>query len=131
MSGNRRYLLDTNAIIALLAGQSTVLELTHQAEWIGISIISQLEFLAFEGLTKADENLFEQFKQRVDVIELSNRHPQLIEWIIEFRKQYRLKLPDAIIVASTVLTSSVLVTADQALQKVKEITIQSFTFDNL
>ncbi|WP_373527737.1 hypothetical protein [Nostoc sp.] len=38
MSGSR-YLLDTNAIIALLQGNSQLLQLLQNADWIGISII--------------------------------------------------------------------------------------------
>ncbi|HEY9607824.1 hypothetical protein [Allocoleopsis sp.] len=45
-----RYLLDTNAIIALLQGNQQLIELLQDAEWIGISIISQIEFLVFPGL---------------------------------------------------------------------------------
>jgi hypothetical protein len=49
-----RYLLDTNAIIALLQGNQQLIELLQDAEWIGISIISQIEFLVFPGLNEAD-----------------------------------------------------------------------------
>ncbi|MDJ0596300.1 MAG: hypothetical protein QNJ72_41030 [Pleurocapsa sp. MO_226.B13] len=66
MSGNR-YLLDTNAIIALLQKDSDLIQLLQDAEWIGISVISQIEFLAFSGLSKADIKLFLQFLQRVEV----------------------------------------------------------------
>lgn len=67
MSGNR-YLLDTNAIIALLQKDSDLIQLLQDAEWIGISVISQIEFLAFSGLSKADIKLFQQFLQRVELI---------------------------------------------------------------
>lgn len=39
MSGNR-YLLDTNAIIALLQKDSNLIQLLQDAEWSGISIIT-------------------------------------------------------------------------------------------
>ena len=48
MSGNR-YLLDTNAIVALLQGNAQLVQLLQNADWIGISVISQIEFLAFSG----------------------------------------------------------------------------------
>jgi tRNA(fMet)-specific endonuclease VapC len=51
MSGNNRYLLDTNAIVALLKGNAQLGQLLRDADWIGISVISQIEFLAFSGLT--------------------------------------------------------------------------------
>jgi tRNA(fMet)-specific endonuclease VapC len=50
MSGKRLF-LDTNAIISLLNYNEELLELTGRAEWIGVSIISYIEFLAFPGLS--------------------------------------------------------------------------------
>ena len=85
----RRYLLDTNAIIALLQNDSNLLQLLSDAEWIGIFIISQIEFLVFPNLTKADIRLFQQFIQRVEVIDLCSRDNLAIEQIIFIRQQYR------------------------------------------
>lgn len=62
MNGNR-YLLDTNAIIALLQKDASLIKLLQSADWVGISVISQLEFLAFSGLSEADKQLFQQFLQ--------------------------------------------------------------------
>lgn len=45
-----RYLLDTNAVVALLQGHTGLGQHLSDAEWVGISIITQLEFLAFPGL---------------------------------------------------------------------------------
>lgn len=39
MSG-KRYLLDTNAIVALLQGSITLVKLLQNADWVGISVIS-------------------------------------------------------------------------------------------
>lgn len=62
MNGNR-YLLDTNAITALLQKDASLIKLLQSADWVGISVISQLEFLAFSGLSEADKQLFQQFLQ--------------------------------------------------------------------
>ncbi|EGJ35444.1 MULTISPECIES: PIN domain-containing protein [Moorena] len=101
MSGNR-YFLDTNAIVALLQGNAKVIQLLQNADWIWISVISQIEFLAFSGLAESDRQLFKQFLQRVEVIGLVSIDTGLIEKIIEIRQQYRLKLPDAIIAAMAI-----------------------------
>ena len=122
MSGNR-YLLDTNAIIALLKGDSNLIEMLRDAEWIGISVISHIEFLAFSGLTEADKQLFQQFLQRVEQIDLSSQNKLLIEQIISIRQQYRLKLPDAIIAAMARTKSAKLVTRDVQLNKITDLTI--------
>ena len=85
MSGNR-YLLDTNAIIALLQKNSNLVRLLQNADWIEISVISQIEFLAFSGLSEADLELFEGFLRRVEVISLSSQNKLLINRIISIRQ---------------------------------------------
>ena len=121
MSGNR-YLLDTNAIVALLQKDPSLIKLLQNAEWIGISIISQLEFPVFTDLTEADKQLFQQFVRRVEVIDLSSENSFLIEQVILVRQQYRLKLPDAIIAAMAIQHSAKLVTRDVQLNRVAELT---------
>lgn len=61
----KRYLLDTNALIALLQGNRELMALTQSADWLGISVINALEFLGFDGLTEQDRLLFQQLVSRV------------------------------------------------------------------
>ncbi|MBW4667049.1 MAG: type II toxin-antitoxin system VapC family toxin [Cyanomargarita calcarea GSE-NOS-MK-12-04C] len=122
MSG-KRYLLNTNAIVALLQGSTTLVKLLQDADWVGISVISQIEFLAFSGLTEDDRQLFEQFLKRVEVINLVADNNLLIKQIIQIRLQYRVKLPDAIIASTALQAKASLVTADRELIKVTSLTI--------
>jgi tRNA(fMet)-specific endonuclease VapC len=122
MSGNR-YVLDTNAIVALLQGNLQLVELLKDADWLGVSVISQIEFLVFPGLTQDDRQIFEQFLQRVEVLGLGAMDAVLIEKIIEIRQQYRLKLPDAVIAAMAIQNSATLVTADREFAKVTSLTV--------
>jgi len=122
MSGNR-YVLDTNAIVALLQGNLQLIELLKDAAWLGVSVISQIEFLIFPGLTQDDRQIFEQFLQRVEVLGLVAIDAVLIEKIIEIRQQHRLKLPDAVIAAMAIQNSASLVTADREFAKVTILTV--------
>lgn len=122
MSG-KRYLLDTNAIVALLKGSPALVRLLQNAEWVGISVISQIEFLAFSGLSESDRNLFGEFLKRVEVIDLAASNDLLIEQIIQIRLQYRVKLPDAIIASTALQVGASLVTADNELTKVTSLVI--------
>ena len=122
MNGNR-YVLDTNAIIALLQGNTQLIQLLQNANWIGISIISQIEFLVFSGLTQSDLQLFQQFIQRVEIVGLAAGDPVLVDKIIEIRQQYRLKLPDAVLAAITIQNSASLVTADQEFAKINRLKV--------
>ncbi len=126
MNGNNRYLLDTNAIVALLQGNTILSQLLRTADWIGISVISQIEFLAFSGLTRDDCDLFSQFLQRVSVIGLEADDEELIAKIIEVRQQYRLKLPDVVIAAMAIQNAAILVTADREFSKVPVLNVMSW-----
>lgn len=66
-----RYLLDTNAVVALLQGHTGLAQRLSNAEWVGISIITQLEFLTFPALSDNDAEYFRHFAQRVNVIGLT------------------------------------------------------------
>ena len=125
MSGSR-YLLDTNAIVALLQGEAQLVQLLQNADWVGISVISQIEFLVFSGLSESDRELFQRFLQRVEVVGLGAGETQLIQTIIEVRQQYRLKLPDAMIAAIALQNSASLMTRDREFAKVGSLTVVSW-----
>ena len=118
MNGNNRYLFDTNAVIHLLQGHSALEKLLESIDWFGVSIISQLEFLSFDGLEKADEILFAQFLDRVQVIGLEPYFDDLISSAISIRKNHKLKLPDAIIAATAISANAILITADKDFKKI-------------
>jgi tRNA(fMet)-specific endonuclease VapC len=126
MSGNR-YLLDTNAVIALLSGNPEVAQLVRGADWLGISIITQLEFLAFAGLSQDDRDLFIEFAERVKIVGLVASNTELLNQAIELRLRYRLKLPDAIVMATAVVSDADVVSADVDLQRVSNVRVHSFS----
>jgi predicted nucleic acid-binding protein len=128
MSG-KRYFLDTNAIVALLQGNANLTELLKNAEWIGVSIISQIEFLVFSGLSASDRDLFQEFLKKVNVIDLSISNPCLIDAVIEVRKLYRVKLPDAIIAAMAQNNSAVLLTCDREFTKIDSLVTYSWLIE--
>ena len=119
----RRYLLATNAIITLLQGNKQISQLLNKADWLGISIISQIEFLSFPELSSADQQLFNQFIQRVEVVDLESTNDALMSKIIEIRQQFRLKLPDAVIAATAIHNSASVVTADKTFSKVDGLSV--------
>jgi tRNA(fMet)-specific endonuclease VapC len=127
MNGNsRRFILDTNAIVSLLRGNKSLVDCVEQADWVGISIISKIEFLAFPDLSESDVNLFEEFQDRIDIIDLAHVNEHLISNIINLRKLYKkIKVPDAIIISTAIVNNCTLITADKKLHKVDEVEILS------
>ncbi len=129
MNGNR-YFLDTNAIVALLRGNQAFNAELQKSEWVGISVISQIEFLAFPALPEPDRQLFETFCRRVDIINLSSDDKTLLKDILHFRINYKIKLPDAIIAASALQNDAMLVTEDTDFNSISElqvISVKSFS----
>ena len=120
MSG-KRYLLDTNAIVCLLRGENALQQRLQSAEWVGISILSQIEFLAFPNLNENDRRIFQEFSDGVEVVGLGRTERALIDRIVSLRAQHRLKLPDAIIAATAVERDATLITDDHQLQKLSAI----------
>lgn len=125
MSGIR-FLLDTNAITALLQGNQVLVEQLKTAEWVGISIINQIEFLANPALNGADKALFRLFLTRIEVLDLKKEDEVLLEKILTVRTKYRLKLPDAIIAATAILASATLVSSDQGFANIAKLKVVSF-----
>ena len=117
----KRFLLDTNAQVALLQGNLGLIELTRQAQWLGVSVINVLEFLGFDGLTEPDRLLFEELLQRITVVDLNYSNAALMAHITALRQTRALKLPDAIVMASAALHQATVITQDAALLRLSSL----------
>ena len=113
----KRILLDTNALIALLKGNQSLLDLTASVDWIGISVISILEVSSFSGMTVPDLDLLREFEAAVAVVDIAHTDQALMQLIAQTRLHTKLKLPDAIILASARLHEATLITNDAQLLK--------------
>ena len=125
MNGSR-VLLDTNAIAALLQGNLGLVELLKSAEWIGTSVISEIEFLANPALNEEDKVLFENFINRIETIDLNHLDTVLITLILEVRKKSKIKLPDAIIAATANHHNAKIITSDEGFRKVARLRVIEF-----
>ena len=114
--GNR-FLLDTNAPVALLQGNAELLTLTQSAEWLGVSVINVLEFMGFDGLSEKDRVLFDKLLSRVTVVDLAYSNGTLIGHIAALRQRKTLKLPDAIVAATAAVYQATVLTNDAQMIK--------------
>jgi predicted nucleic acid-binding protein len=124
MNGTK-YLLDTNAIIALLNGDDTIEEKLQTAEWIGTSVLCIIEFLSFYALTANDKNLLQKLIQRIEVIPIENSLPELMQ-VALLRRQTRLKLPDAVIAATAIKHNARLITNDKHFIAISNLSVTTF-----
>lgn len=124
MSGKPRFVLDTNAVVALLNGNRKLAARLETAAYVGISVITYLEFLAFDGLTPDDRTTFRRFCDRVEVVPLAH-NDTLADHALELRVRHRLKLPDAIIGATAQCRKATIVTNDTHFSGIPSLSVQS------
>ncbi len=109
--------LDTNAVLYFLGGRlREPLPQTH----CYISIITEIELLSYPLLNSESEAEIHDFLADVTVIELSQEIKQAT---INLRRQYRFKLPDAVIVATARHLDAQLLTNDIKLSKTAGVSV--------
>ena len=123
MSGKPRYVLDTNAVVALLNGNHELATRLEAAAYVGISVVTYLEFLAFDGLMREDLKNFKQFCSRVEIVPLAH-NDDLADNALSLRTRHRLKLPDAIIGATALFRKAILITNDSHFSGIPALTVQ-------
>ena len=123
MNGKLRCVLDTNAVVSLLSGNQELATRLEAAAYVGISVITYLEFLAFEGLSENDRNSFKLFCTRVEIVPLVH-DDELSEKALMLRTKHHLKLPDAIIGATALCRKALIITNDTHFSGISSLTVQ-------
>ncbi len=118
MNGNKLF-LDTNILLYLLAGDET-LTLTLDQKQFYISFVTQLEILSFPGLSKKDLKVINELLNECVIIDVNTEIKKLT---VEYRKNYKLKLPDCLIAATSIYLDIPLITADSDFKKVEELNL--------
>ena len=113
MNGSN-ILLDTNIVLYLLNGEETLIPLLEEKN-LYLSFISQLELLGSRYLKPDDILKIKQFISECTIIDIT---PGIKELAISFRQKYTIKLPDAIILATSVWLNMPLITADHDFTKI-------------
>lgn len=113
-----RFVLDTNIVLYFLGGR---LSEPLPAGPYTISVISELELLAYPGLVPSEEQKVRAFLADIAVMELTLA---IKNHAVDLRKRYSLKLPDAIVAATALALEATLLTNDQRLLQLKEVPTQ-------
>ncbi len=109
-----RFLLDTNAAIYYLKsslpekGGSFLLSVLSQ-EQVAISFVSEIEMLAYSGISTSEENAARSLILWVKTIWIEE---VIVTQTINIRRKTRLKLPDAIIAATALVSNLELITSN-------------------
>ena len=115
MNGNK-FLLDTN-ILLYIAGKRIDTTSLPQGEFF-ISFVTELEILSYPSLTPQEEIRLRKLLAEMPVIDATR---EIKDSAIALRKQYRLKLPDALIAATAQTLKATLITNDKGFDAIKEI----------
>jgi len=116
MNGNKLF-LDTNIILYLLNGDETLAEFLNGKQFY-ISVITELELLAYKGITEQEEKVILDFISQCKIINITSVVKQET---IRIRKAYNTKLPDSIIIATALYLDLPLITADIDFKHVDEL----------
>lgn len=121
MSGTN-LVLDTNIIIYYFRNSEFARDLILNND-IAISVITEIELLSFHNNSKEDIADIKRLLSTFTIIPITSF---VKDKTIEYRREYRLKTPDAIIIATSNYLGYPLVTADKQLQNIKDIEIMLF-----
>ena len=124
MNGNS-ILVDSNVIITLTNGNKDVIPILNDRV-IYISVISEMELLSWPKISEYEICILKELFNDIHIIDLSEK---IKEKAILIRRTYSLKLPDAIIAATSIVYNIPLFTFDKEFAKIEELDLLLMQFD--
>lgn len=112
MSGNS-LLVDTNILLYLLSGDQAVTKLLN-GKRLYISFITELELLGFAGLKDGELLVIEEL---IDDVRICDINTEIKKETVRLKRSMKMKLPDAIIAATSNCMELPLLTADKDFKK--------------
>jgi len=104
-------LVDTNILIYLSKRKLEFEKVASRETKLFISIITYMEVLGYRFETDFEKLTIESLCKHFPVINLNQ---EIIDKVISIRQKYKIKLPDAIILATAVISNLELITASAA-----------------
>ncbi|CAN5300697.1 type II toxin-antitoxin system VapC family toxin [soil metagenome] len=117
MNGNK-YLADTNILLYLIAGNSGVIDYLNDQFYI--SEITEIELLCSKGITELQYDSRKKVINSCTIISISENIKRLT---IQLKQTYTLKIPDAIVAATSIYLNLPLLTADKDFKKIREVNL--------
>jgi predicted nucleic acid-binding protein len=114
MNGN--ILIDTNIALYLLGGDERIADLLN-GKRVFASFITEIEVLSYSEITEEEESKLKEFFNEVTIIGWNDA---IRASTIKLKKNYKIKLPDAIISATSIYLKVPFLTADREFLKISE-----------
>lgn len=118
MNGNSIF-LDTNIVLYLLSGDQTIADFLN-GKTVFLSFVTELELLGYKGISAEELLKVENLLAESTIIDINSVIKKIV---IELRKSYKIKLPDAIIAATSHYLNIPFMTSDKDLSKLTELNI--------
>lgn len=116
MNGNG--VLDSNTIIYLSKELIEIETIFSDDEEYAVSVITYMEVLGYDFSSNEERTFIEELLSSLTIIYIDEA---ISNKVIELKKIVKIKLPDAIICATTILYNSVLITNDIRLKNIQEL----------
>lgn len=104
-------LVDTNILIYLSKRKLEFGEIASPNDKLSISVITYMEVLGYRFENDSEKQTIAQLCKYFPVIDLN---PEIVEKVISIRQKHKIKLPDAIILATALVGELELITANVA-----------------
>lgn len=112
-------MLDTNIVLYLLSGNSTVAEIVDGSQTY-VSFITQLELLGYKGISSKEQQKVKAFLADCIIVDITE---EIKKNTIAIKQKYHFKLPDSIIAATAQFLDIPLLTADKGFSKLGDMNI--------
>ena len=124
MSGNNKVIIDSNILIYLSQKKLTINEVFEENTEYFISIISYMEILAYNFSSKEEEAFIDKLLSFFQIIDITK---DIADKVIELKRKRKIKLPDAIIVATALYQNIILYTNDKQLYSIENLNTKYFS----
>ena len=111
--------MDTNIVLYLLAGNSTVAQIVDGSQ-VYVSFITQLELLGYKGISNREQQKVKAFLADCIIVDITE---EIKKNTIALKQKYNTKLPDSIIAATSQFLDIPLLTADKGFSKLADMNI--------
>src|SRR5438874_1935676 len=118
-----KYIADTNILLYIIAGKKEIIKYIDSEFYI--SEISEIELLGNNKITPLQLESRSLVIENCTIVGFSDH----IKWLtIRLKQSYILKIPDAIIAATSIYLNLPLLTADKDSKKIKELELALIEF---
>jgi predicted nucleic acid-binding protein len=108
MTGNKG-LLDSNVIIDAAKGLVSTQEIVNNYDYLYASIISYVETLGYNFSDNSEKEMISQLLGAIEIVDLNK---DIANIAIEYRRRKKIKLPDALVLATAKYLNANLLTSD-------------------